>query len=37
MASEEAVALTVLAVMALIVLGGPWMLLWLCNYGPTEE
>jgi hypothetical protein len=36
MASEEAIALTVILVMALILLGGPWVLIWLCNYGPPE-
>jgi hypothetical protein len=37
MVSEEATALTAIALMATTFLGGPWILLWLCNRGPDEE
>lgn len=36
MASEETTALMAIAVMAMTLLGGPWMLLWLCNHGTDE-
>jgi hypothetical protein len=37
MASEEAIALTLISVMAFIALGGPWVLVLLCNYGSTDD
>jgi hypothetical protein len=37
MASEEAIALTLISVMAFIALGGPWVLVLLSNYGSTGD
>ncbi len=37
MVSEEATALTAIALMVTIFLGAPGVLLWLCNRGPDEE
>ncbi len=37
MASEETMALTAITMMMGTVLGGPCVLLWLCNRGPNGE
>jgi hypothetical protein len=37
MASEEAIALTLISVMAFIALGGPWVLVLLSNYGSAGD
>jgi hypothetical protein len=37
MASEEAMALTAIAVIGATFLGAPWVLLWMGNREPDEE
>jgi hypothetical protein len=37
MASEEAIALTLISVMAFIALGGPWVLVVLSTYGSADD
>jgi hypothetical protein len=37
MATEDAVVLTAIAMMALILFGGPWVLIWLTKNQPPEK
>ncbi len=37
MTTEDAIVLTAISLMAAILLGGPWVLIGLCNYKATEE
>jgi hypothetical protein len=37
MATEDAVVLIVIAMMALILFGGPWVLMWLAKDVPPEK
>jgi hypothetical protein len=37
MATEDAVVLTAIAMMASILFGGPWVLIWLTKYAPPGK